>query len=303
MANPRFISQSVKKKIKIKKVNNFKDQPSILELILTNKKAFIGLIMVLTVIIVAILAPLITPYDPAEMHVGPLLQSPNCRYLMGTDIYGRDVFSRVVYGTRISLLVGIFVGGTAAFLGSLLGLFAGYYGGLLDNLIMRFADTLFSFPWVLTAIILATIVGPGLTAVLIALPIVYTPQFIRLIRGIVLSLREKEYVEAAKISGEKNISIIFLYILPNCIGPLIVQITIIMSVAILGEAAISYLGLGTQPPTPSWGLMLSEASDFLMVAPYLSIFPGISIMFTVIGFNFLGDGLGDIFNPQYRTGL
>ena len=276
---------------------------SILELILINKKALLGLIIMSIVTITAIAAPLIAPFDPIEMEVGPLLQKVDGTHIMGTDMFGRDVFSRLIYGTRISLTVALVVGCTSAFIGTVLGLIAGYYGGLLDNLLTRLADTLFSFPWILTAITLATIMGPGLKTVLVALPIVYTPQFIRLIRGIVLSLREKEYVEAAKMIGERDLSIIFRYILPNCTSPLIVQITIIMSVAILAEAAISYLGFGTLPPTPSWGLMLSEASDFLMVMPFLSIFPGLAIMITVIGFNFFGDGLGDVFNPRFRKGL
>jgi len=273
---------------------------ALLRSIRRNKKAFIGSIILIVIGCVAALAPLISPYDPFEMQTGPLLQGPTLNHPMGTDIYGRDVFSRVIHGSRISLKVGAIVLMISLVGGLFLGLVAGYYKGVLDIIIMRVADTLFAIPTVLMALVFATIIGPGLNTVIISLSITYMPQYLRIIRGTVLSVREKEFVEAARLSGENSKSIIFRYIFPNSIAPVIVQSVILMSYAILDEAALSYLGLGTQPPTPSWGLMLSEGSKYLLTSKYLTVFPAGAIVFAVLGFNLLGDSLRDILDPRYR---
>jgi peptide/nickel transport system permease protein len=257
--------------------------------------------MFVTVIATAGLAPVLAPYDPTELNVGPQFQGPGPRHLFGTDNYGRDLFSRVVYGSRISLLVATGVVACSAGIGVPLGLIAGYRRGLLDYLLMRLVDIAFSFRSILIALTAAAIIGPGLDTVLIALVIVYSPILARLTRSVVLSIREEEYVEAARALGETDLSIMFRYILPNALSPIIVQCTSLMGFAILAEAGISYLGLGTRPPTPSWGLGLSEGSRYMGVAPYLVIFPGVAIAYTVLAFNFLGDGLRDIFDPRYQA--
>lgn len=256
--------------------------------------------MVVMAVAVAILAPVLAPFDPSELSVGPLLAPPDGTHLMGTDNYGRDEFSRILYGARISLLAALGVTACSATVGISIGLMAGYIGGRFDYLAMRIIDMFFAFPWVLIALSLAAIIGPGLQTVLVSLAIVYSPGFVRMSRSVVLSLREKEYVEAAKAIGESDWAIMFRYIFPNMLSPLIVQATAVMGFCILAEAGISYLGLGTRPPTPSWGLMLSEGGSFASAGPHLIIFPGVSISILVLAFNFLGDGLRDILDPRSR---
>ena len=264
-----------------------------------NKKALVGSVMVIAAIIVAVFAPILAPFDPYELYVGPLLSPPTSTHLMGTDNFGRDVFSRILYGSRISLVAAVSVTLTAFVIGVSLGLLTGYRGGALDYVSMRVIDMFFAFPWILIALTLAAIIGPGLNTVMIALVVVYSPVFVRMSRSVVLSLREKEYIEAARAIGEKDRAILFRYLFPNTLSPLIVQATAVMSFCILAEAGISYLGLGTRPPTPSWGLTLAEASPFMWAGPYLVIFPGLAIAFLVMAFNFLGDGLRDILDPRY----
>ena len=266
-----------------------------------NKKALIGSIMLLIAVGAAVLAPVLAPFDPYELDVGPLLSTPDRAHILGTDNFGRDAFSRLVYGARISLMAAFIVIALSLAIGVSLGLVAGYFGGIVDYLLMRLIDMLFAFPWVLIALALAAIIGPGLKTVLISLVIVYSPILTRLTRGVVLSIREKEYVEGARAIGESNLSIMFRYILPNTVSPLIVQSTSIMGFCILAEASISYLGLGTRPPTPSWGLCLSDGTPYLWAAPHLVVFPGLAIAYLVLSFNFLGDGLRDILDPRYRS--
>jgi peptide/nickel transport system permease protein len=275
---------------------------SLIARIANNKKALIGVLMVSVVVVVAILSNWMTPYDPYEMGGGAYLSPPSSQNLLGTDVYGRDQLSRLMVGAQLSLMVGVVVALTAVLVGMPFGLVSGYFGGAVDNLIMRVTDMMFAFPWVLVALFLATIIGPGLQTVLVALVLVYAPQLARLTRGATLSVREKEYVEAAIATGESDLTILFRYILPNVMSPIIVQATLFSSFAILSEASISYLGLGTQPPTASWGLMLTENSTYLEAAPHLSIFPGLSIAYTVLALNLLGDGLRDVFDPRYREG-
>jgi peptide/nickel transport system permease protein len=266
-------------------------------------KATIGFFMIVLLIVIVIFAPLIAPYEVDEMNTGPVFSRPSLEHPMGTDHYGRDVFSRIVMGTRVSMRVGALVAVLAIVIGVPLGLMAGYRDDLSGSLIMRTVDVMLCFPWVMVALCVAALIGGGEKVIIISLVFAYVPTFIRLMQGVVLSVREQEYVGAALVTGEKQSSIIGRYILPNCTAPLIVEATLVMSFVILDEAAISYLGVGIQPPTPSWGVMLNEGSQYMWNAPYLSIFPGIAIAFTVLGINLFGDGLRDILDPRYMGGL
>jgi peptide/nickel transport system permease protein len=265
-----------------------------------NKKALVGSIMLLVALLAALLAPALAPFDPYELYVGPLIAPPGGTHLLGTDNFGRDAFSRLLYGARISLVASFSVTALSLVVGVSLGLITGYVGGTVDYVVMRVIDMFFAFPWILIALAIAAIIGPGLDTVLIALVAVYSPILTRVTRGVVLSIREKEYVEAARAIGESDLSVMFRYILPNTLSPLIVQSTAIMGFCIRAEAAISYLGLGTRPPTPSWGLSLAEGGPFMWAGPHLVVFPGLAIAYLVLSFNFLGDGLRDIFDPRYQ---
>jgi peptide/nickel transport system permease protein len=265
-----------------------------------NKKALVGSVMLLSVLVAAVFASVIVPYDPTKLGVGPLLAQPDSTYLLGTDNFGRDTFSRLVFGARISLLSAFGVIACSATIGMVVGLLTGYLGGTLDYLVMRVVDVLFAFPWVLIALAIAAILGPGIRTVLISLVIVYSPILVRLTRAVTLSIREQEYIQAARVIGQRDSVILFRHVLPNTLSPLIVQSTSIMGFCILAEAAISYLGLGTRPPTPSWGLSLSDGAAYLWVAPGLVVFPGLAIAYLVMSFNFLGDGLRDILDPRYQ---
>ena len=267
----------------------------------SNKKALVGSVMLLSMVVVAVLAPVLAPYDPTELGVGPLLSQPSPSNLLGTDNFGRDSFSRLVYGARISLSAAFGVIACSLAIGVSIGLVTGYFGGMFDYLMMRLVEMLFAFPWVLIALAMAAILGPGLKTVLISLVIVYSPILVRLTRSVVLTIREQEYIEAARAIGQGNMLIMFRHILPNTLSPIIIQSTSIMGFSILAEAAISYLGLGTRPPTPSWGLGLSEGAAYLWMAPHLVIFPGLAIAYVVMSFNFLGDGLRDILDPKYQS--
>ncbi len=265
-----------------------------------NKKAAVGALITLSVILVAILAPVIAPYTYREMHVGERFEGPSREHLMGTDYYGRDAFSRVVYGARISLSAALTVALLASVIGVPVGLACGYFGGILDTVVMRLADVVFTFHSILMALLIGAIIGPGLRTVTIALAIVYSPQVARLIRGEALSLRDEEFVEASRAVGASPLRIIVRHVLPNSVAALLVQFSLIMAFSILAEAGITYLGFGTQPPAPSWGLMLEGGRNYMRQAPHISIFPGVAIMYTVVGFNFLGDGLRDILDPRMK---
>lgn len=263
-----------------------------------NRLALLGLIIVFLVLWVAMVAPLIEVYDPLQQNISGRLTPPNWEHFFGTDHLGRDVWARIVHGARVALMVGIVAVGIGVIIGTPVGAIAGYYRGRVDEVIMRFMDAFLAFPPILLALVVVAILGSSLLNTMIAIGVVYIPRFARVSRGSVLAEREKEYVEASKMVGESNFSILFRQIFPNTLSPLIVQSTVFIAYAILTEAALSFLGLGIQPPNPSWGSMLNEARMFIESDPYLAIIPGLSISFTVLGFNLLGDGLRDVLDPR-----
>lgn len=266
-----------------------------------NSKAMLGLSIVLGLIGIALLAPLIAPYDPTQISAGSQLQPPSAEHLFGTDKYGRDIFSRVLFGTRISIYVGLTSVGIAIALGIPLGLVAGYYGQFVDETVMRLMDAMMSFPPILLALVIMASLGPNLTNVLLALGFVYTPYLARVTRSATLETINEEYIQAAEARGEGDVFILFREVLPNTLAPIIVQASISFAFAILAEASLSFLGMGTQPPTPSWGLMINAGRGYLSDAPWMALFPGIAIGITVLGLNMFGDALRDILDPKVGT--
>jgi peptide/nickel transport system permease protein len=267
---------------------------------LRNRLVLFGAGIIVLMVVLAGLANLVAPYDPTEMKVMDALKGPSGSHLFGTDRFGRDVLSRTIHGTRIALGVALSSIGIAVLIGSVLGLIGGFVGGWSDMLIGRVMDILFSFPTLVLAIAIAAMMGPGLNNAVLAIAVVYVPLFCRVARGPVIAERGKEHVAAAIALGGGSLRIIFRHILPNVLAPLIVQASVSLAFAILIEASLSYVGLGTQPPDPSWGTMLNEGRTYLETAPWMSIFPGLAIMLAVLGFNLLGDGLRDVLDPQLR---
>jgi len=269
-----------------------------LQALLRHRSGMIGLIVTLALLLLAILAPAIAPYDPLEMHAPDRFQPPSRTYLMGTDEFGRDIFSRILIGSRISFSVGLVSIAIATILGVLVGLAAGYFGGWFDTVTMRFFDALLAFPAILLAIVILAILGPGSFTVILAVAIVNVPAFARLTRANVLAEKEREYIEATRAVGASASRIIFRHILPNVSSTLLVQITVSVASAVLLEAALSFLGLGTPPPAPSWGSMLSVGRGYLPLAPWYGIYPGLAITLLVMGLYLLGDGLRDALDPR-----
>jgi len=259
-----------------------------------------GLILTVVLVLVALAAPLLAPYDPNVQDTTRRLEAPSHQHLLGLDDLGRDVLSRVIFGARVSLRVGFSVVILAALTGVTLGAISGYFGGAIDVMVMRLCDILLAFPGILLAIALVAVLGPSLNNVILALAIIGWVGYARLVRGQVLKVREMEYVTAAKALGAKSPRVIIRHVLPNVINPVIVMATLGLAGAILSEAALSFLGLGVQPPTPSWGAMLTAGRRYLGLANHLAIFPGAAIMLAVMGLNFLGDGLIDALDPKYR---
>jgi peptide/nickel transport system permease protein len=266
-----------------------------------NRLALVGLWVVLLIVIIAIFAPWIAPHSSIKPDFVNLLQPPRSGHLMGTDDLGRDVLSRVIFGTRVSLLAGVISVGIAVAIGLPLGLVSGFYRGRLDDVLMRLTDALLSFPFIILALALVAVLGAGLERAMIAIGIVFMPAFIRLARGQVLSEREQNYVEAARALGAGDGRIIRKHILPNILSPVLVQASLSTAVAITAEATLSFLGLGTQPPTPSWGAMLNFAQPYLSTAPWTAIYPGLAIFITVLSLNLLGDGLREALDPRLRS--
>ncbi len=259
-----------------------------------------GLILTVLIVLAALAAPLLAPYDPNIQDTARRLEAPSNQHLLGLDDLGRDVLSRVIFGARVSLRVGFSVVLLAALTGVTLGAISGYFGGAVDVLVMRLCDILLAFPGILLAIALVAVLGPSLNNVILALAVIGWVGYARLVRGQVLKVREMEYVTAAKALGAKSPRVIIRHVLPNVINPVIVMATLGLAGAILSEAALSFLGLGVQPPTPSWGAMLTAGRRYLGFANHLAIFPGAAIMLAVMGLNFLGDGLIDALDPKYR---
>ncbi|MDR7486591.1 MAG: ABC transporter permease [Armatimonadota bacterium] len=265
-----------------------------------NRLALVGLWVVGLVVLSAAFAPYVAPADPTKTDFQRLLEPPSREHLLGTDDLGRDILSRVIFGARTSVLAGIVSVGLAIAVGMPLGLASGYFRGWLDNFVMRLTDALLSFPFLVLALAIAAVLGTGLTKAMIAIGIVFTPGFIRLARAQVLSERERAYVEAARAMGAADGRIMWRHILPNSLSPVLVQASLAMAVAITFEATLSFLGLGTQPPTPSWGSMLNIAQAYLGKAPWLALWPGLAIFVTVLSLNLVGDGLREVLDPRLR---
>lgn len=260
----------------------------------SSPKAMIGTAMLFPLLVIAVLGPLLAPYDYTEQNVGPPLEGPSGAHWFGTDYFGRDMLSRLIAGDRTAFVVALVVGlGTLVF-GVAIGLIAGYRGGWVDSLLMRSVDVMLSFPWLIVALGLVAVLGPGLKTVLVALIVVYTPQLARVTRNTVRSVRSREFVEAGEAIGEGTPALVLRYVLRNAYFPILVLLTSMLAFSILNEAGVSFLGFGVQAPDTSWGLELAESAQYLSVAPHLAIFPGLLIAWMVLGLNLLGDGLGDI---------
>jgi dipeptide transport system permease protein len=271
-----------------------------------NRGAVIGLIFFLFLVVLAIFAPLVAPHDPTIQFRESVLLPPSWQeggrvgFLLGTDAVGRDMLSRLIYGTRFSLFVGVIVATLSLTGGILIGVVAGYFRGWIDTFIMRIMDIILAFPSLLLALVLVAVLGPGLTNAMIAIALVYQPHFVRLTRAAVMAEKTRDYVVAAKVAGAGHPRLMFRTILPNCMAPLIVQATLSFSSAILDAAALGFLGMGAQPPTPEWGTMLAEAREFILRAWWVVTLPGLAILLTVLAINLMGDGLRDALDPKLK---
>lgn len=274
---------------------------SIFRRILGHRTATVGAIVTTFVTLIALIGPQLTSADPLAMNLLHILSSPSSQFPFGTDDVGRDVFSRVLYGTRLSLTVGALVMVTTSVLGTLIGLISGYFRKV-DGFVMRLVDALMAFPAILVALVVVAMLGPRTENVILALTLVYLPRVARLVRGTVLSMRELDYVAAGRALGAGDIRLILRHVLPGTMAPLLVQATFIYGYAILGEASLSFLGLGTSPPAPSLGNILSDARPMLREAPWMALFPAGTIALTIFGFNLLGDGLRDLLDPRAKVG-
>jgi peptide/nickel transport system permease protein len=266
-----------------------------------NKTATLGLVLILIIVLVALIGPWLAPYDPLIPAPLDRLQGPSAAHMFGTDSLGRDILSRIIYGSGISLMIGLISVSISLVPGTLLGLVAGYVGGRTDSVIMRSMDVLLAFPAILLAIFITAILEPNLTNTMIAVGIVYIPHYARIVRASVLSLKEQLFVQAIGHLGGSHLRILLRHILPNAIPPIIVYATLGMGTAVLQAAALGFLGLGAQPPQPEWGAMLSEGRQYIQIAPYVAAFPGAAILLLVLGFNLFGDGLRDVLDPSLRS--
>ena len=266
--------------------------------ILDNKLVLIGSSVILALILIAIFAPFFAPYDPVEQNLIERLQSPSSKHIFGTDDLGRDVLSRMIYGTRVYLSVGFVAVSITVIIGTILGLLAGYSGKISDNIIMRFVDIMLCFPSFFLILMVIAFLGPSIYNIMIVIGLTSWSGLARLVRGEVLSIKEREFIYSAEISGLSGMRIMFVHILPNVIGPIVVSATLGIAGAILSEAALSFLGLGVQPPTASWGNILTSGKDYLHIAWWLSLFPGLALLLTILSFNLAGEGLRDVFDPK-----
>jgi len=269
-----------------------------LKRLLASRNGRLGLAITLLVLFLALAGPSLTSYDPIKPSLEEMLAPPSWAHWFGTDEFGRDILCRMLYGSRVALQVGLIADGISLAIGVLLGLLAGYFGGRIGSLIMRFIDILLAFPYLLLAMMIVAILGPGLRNAMIAIGIVYIPQYTRLVRGSVLSVLGLDYVVAARISGASHWRIMTRHILRNCYSPIIVQASLTFGSAIVQTAGLGFLGLGAQPPAPEWGSILSTGRNYILQAPWICTFPGLGILVTVVGFNLLGDGLRDALDPK-----
>lgn len=269
--------------------------------LLKNRAAVFGGVLVILLIVAALTAPWIAPFDPIKQDLRSSLQPPSSTHFFGTDVHGRDIFSRVLYGAAISLRIGALGTLIGATIGVTFGLIAGFYGGLSDNLIMRAMDVLLAFPGLLLAIAIVAVIGPGLENVIIAVGVFSVPEFARLVRGSILSTKQQEFMVAAQVVGARDARVMTHHLLPNVLAPILVLATLRIATAILTAASLSFLGLGAQPPTPEWGAMLADGREYMVLAPHVATFPGLAILVTVLGFNLLGDGLRDALDPRLRV--
>jgi len=269
---------------------------------ISNRLALFGALTIVCLALVAISAPVIAPFPPNEQDVMHRLEPPSSRHPLGTDDLGRDLLSRMVYGTRVSLLVGFVAVGIAIVIGSFLGLLSGYFGGWLDALIMRFVDIMLCFPTFFLILMVIAFLEPSIWNVMAVIGLTGWPGLTRLVRGECLSVREREYIQAARALGLANLRVMLVHLLPNVTAPIIVTATLGIGGAILTESALSFLGLGVQPPTPSWGNILTAGKDYITLAWWLSLFPGLAILVTVLAYNLLGEGLRDVLDPRMMAG-
>lgn len=280
------------------RIQNFKNFYTKLK---RNKAAMVGGFLILFFIVVSIIGPFITPYDPDTQIIVNKLAPPSADHWLGTDHLGRDIFSRIIHGMKLTLYIGFFSVILGATVGILLGIISGYYGGRTDTIIMRLMDVLLAFPGILLALAIVSVLGASLNNVIIAVAVFSVPVFARIVRGSTMAVRNLEYIDAVKVLGASDIRIIFKHILPNVASPLIVQATLNIATAILAASGLSFLGLGAQPPIPEWGAMLSDGRNYMYNAPHVAFFPGIAIVIVVLAFNILGDGLRDALDPKTRA--
>ena len=266
-----------------------------------NKRAVVGGILVIIILLSGIFAPFLTPYEPNVQNLMEINKGPSWEHLCGTDNYGRDIFTRILYGARISMIVGWIAVLTSCLLGGTLGAIAGYYGGKVENVIMRFMDIFLAIPNILLNISITAALGGGLVNMLIAMGISSTPTYCRTLRAEILKVRDQEFVKAARAAGASDMLIIVKHIIPNCLAPMIVRITMSIGSAILSCASLSFIGLGISPPTAEWGSMLASGREFIRTAPHICTFPGLAIMLTVLALNLMGDGIRDAFDPKMKT--
>lgn len=270
-------------------------------MLIQNKAAVVGMVIIILLLLIAVFGKILEPYDPIVGDLSECLQGPSHAHILGTDEQGRDILSRIIDGTRVSLRVGFTAVAFAATLGTIFGSFAGYYGGKLDMIIMRFMDIILAFPSMLLAIAFMAALGRGIDKAIIAISVVTIPEYARIVRGSILSIKESEYVQAAKVIGNGDAAIIFKHVLPNVLSPLIVRATLGISSAIIDTAALGFLGLGVQPPAAEWGTMLGSGRNYFFNAPHIVVFPGLAITITVLAFNLFGDGLRDALDPKLRN--
>ncbi|MCY6485666.1 ABC transporter permease [Clostridium aestuarii] len=299
--NIEIKNEVLQKDIDIKKEKKFSQWREMWYMIKQNKAALVGMVIIVILLLLAILGRIIEPYDPNVGQLSESLQAPSTLHWFGTDEQGRDILSRIIDGTKISLRVGITAVAFALTIGIVMGSIAGYYGGKIDMIVMRVMDIILAFPSLLLAIAFMSALGRGIDKAIIAISIVTIPEYARIVRSSILSVKESEYIQAARVIGNTDRAIIFKHILPNVISPIVVRATLGISSAILDTAALGFLGLGVQPPTAEWGSMLGSGRGYFFNAPHIVVFPGIAITITVLAFNLFGDGLRDALDPKLRN--